>query len=141
MVRTFNGDVRDKTMLDLQVSEIAVYGFAYHTDRSVAHNEVNPGLGLRFKRPQDSFFYMVGDYKNSDWKNSVYFGVGKEFWNFGPVSVRAVAGGITGYKMAVMPVILPEVALKWGGYGVVVNFIPPTPWNSGVFGLSFIRSF
>ena len=128
-------------MLDLQVTEIIVYGAAYHTDRSVPHNEVNPGLGLRFKRPQDSFFYTVGDYKNSEWRNSVYFGVGKEFWRFGPMTFSAMAGGVTGYKMPVMPIVVPEIQLDFGGMGVAVDFIPPTPWSSGVFGFSLFKKF
>lgn len=122
--------------------EIIVYGAAYHTDRSKPHNEINPGLGLRFKHHDDDFFYAVGDYQNSNWRNSAYFGIGKEFWSFGPLSVRVVAGVISGYNSSVLPVVLPELSLKLGGgYSMDINFIPPTPWNTGVFGFSLGKSF
>lgn len=122
--------------------EVVVYGAAYHTDRSVPHNEFNPGLGLRFKQKDQDFFYAVGNYQNSNWKDSTYFAVGKEFWNMGPVSVRGLVGLITGYNKTVLPVVLPEVVLQLGGgYGLGVNFIPPTPWTSGVFGFSLTKSF
>lgn len=126
---------------DLHVSDVIVYGAAYHTDRSVPHNEVNPGLGLRFKGASSEWFYMIGDYQNSQWKNSTYFGVGKEFWRVGPLSVSAIAGAITGYNRYVLPVVLPEVALHFGSFAIAVDFVPPSPLNPGVFGFSIIHSF
>lgn len=127
--------------IDLHLDSVVVYGFAYHTNRDVKHNEVNPGLGLRFKSPDSEWFYMLGDYKNSNWKNSFYFGVGKEFWRFGPFSYSTLIGAITGYNSTVVPVLLPEVAMRFGDYALAVNFVPPTPWNPGVFGFSFIKHF
>ena len=126
---------------NLHLDSMVLYGAAYHTDRSKPHNEVNPGLGLRFKSPDSEWFYMVGDYKNSEWRNSFYFGVGKEMWHFGPFSYSTLIGGITGYNTSVLPIVLPEVALKWGSYSLAMDFVPPTPWNPGVFGFSFIRHF
>lgn len=126
---------------DLHLDSIVIYGAAYHTDRSKPHNEFNPGIGLRFKSPDSAWFYMVGDYKNSNWKNSVYAGIGRQMWSFGPFTYSTLIGVITGYNKYVLPVVLPEVALHWGSLAVAANFIPPTPWNPGVFGFSVIKSF
>ena len=126
---------------DLHLDSVVLYGAAYHTDRSKPHNEVNPGLGLRFRAGDSEFFYALGAYKNSQWNNSVYAAIGTEFWRFGPLSFGALAGVITGYNKSLLPIVLPEVALHFGHMALAVNFIPPTPWNPGVFGFSLIKSF
>lgn len=60
--------------------------------------------------------WTVGTYYNSDRKQSVYAG---KTWDYG--RWRLQAGGITGYRYAVMPMIVPSVGL---GYGFRLSVLP-----------------
>jgi len=62
---------------------INVYGLSYHLDRDEAEsrgqdNEVNPGLGLRYRMPGEKFdsFLEGGVYHDSGRNSAVYAGAG-----------------------------------------------------------------
>ena len=65
---------------------INVYGLSYHFDRDQAKalgldNEVNPGLGLRYRIPRERFDWFLdgGAYRDSGRNTAVYAGAGA-FW-------------------------------------------------------------
>ena len=65
---------------------INLYGFSYHFERGRAKelgfdNEVNPGLGLRYRMPRERFdaFLDAGGYRDSG-RNSALFAGGGLFW-------------------------------------------------------------
>jgi len=117
------------------LEEVVVHFASYHQDRTNPHNETNNwGLGLHFTRT-DRSQYVAGTYKNSQWKQSVYAGVMWEVYAAGPLSFNVLAGGITGYNMAVMPVLLPEGRLHFGNTSLIVTYVP------GIFGFSIGRKF
>ena len=111
-----------------------VYGFSYHLDRSEAENrgqdsEVNPGLGLRYRVPSESFdaFLDGGIYRDSARNTAVYAGGGM-FW-------KATQGLRLGGAFAVFKsdtyndseaffVPVPLVAYEWRKVSLNVVYIP-----------------
>lgn len=64
-------------------------------------NNSNPGIYIKMKSG-----LTAGTYYNSERRVSVYVG---QTYDWGPMSVTL--GGITGYKMAVMPMVVPSIRL------------------------------
>jgi len=117
------------------LEEVVVHFASYHQDRTNQHNETNNwGLGLHFTRT-DRSQYVAGTYKNSQWKQSIYAGVMWEVYAAGPLSFTVTAGAITGYEMAVTPMLLPEGRLRFGNMSLIVTYVP------GIFGFSIGRKF
>jgi len=68
---------------------VNVYGLSYHFERDRAKelgfdNEVNPGVGLRYRFPRQDFDWFVdgGAYRDSGRNTAVYAGAGA-FWKIG----------------------------------------------------------
>jgi hypothetical protein len=76
---------------------INLYGLSYHLDRARARelrvdNEVNPGLGLRYRVPHSerlAWIFDVGTYRDSGRNTALLAGAGA-LWN---ISERARLGG------------------------------------------------
>lgn len=105
-----------------------------HFDRR-EYNEVNPGLEVRWHK--DSYFWSVGGYRNSNYRNSFYVGAGKELLAYGPVALNLRAGLITGYEWAVTPGLLPEVTFTFGNAVALVSILPRIKDSPTVLGFSF----
>ena len=111
-----------------------VYGFSYHLDREEAEsrgqdNEVNPGLGVRFRVPGDNFdsFLDGGIYRDSARNIAVYAG-GGFFWK---ATERLRLGGAVAVLKSdtynegeafVAP--LPLIAYEWRKATLNVVYIP-----------------
>jgi hypothetical protein len=130
---------------DYCVQEVVVHAASYHFDRDTDLNEFNPGLGLHFRVPNHSFFVTVGAFENSLSRPSVYAGIGKDFAIAGPLGFRLSGALITGYYVAVAPIVLPELTLKVHGYGLAVGYMPRLEFGDSVvesfLSFSLLKSF
>jgi hypothetical protein len=108
---------------------------AYHFDRkAVAEknlNESNPGIGL--EREDGDWRQMVGVYKNSDRKNSVYGLVGYTPVHAGGFSAGVFGGGVTGYETPVQPAGGLLMTYQGKNMGVNLTAIPNVP-SKNVYG-------
>lgn len=89
-----------------------LHGLSYHADREYDHNEVNPGLALRYypNKPVVGDHYTIGVYKNSSRRQSEYLGVGWEYEVSEYLTLGVTTGLITGYKQAdVLPFLVPNI--------------------------------
>jgi hypothetical protein len=102
---------------------VVLHVTAYHIDRDTEHNENNLGLGVRLRPADRKLFWMVGFFRNSLDEYSVYAGGGLELWSHGPVALRVLFGGVSGYDSAVAPMIVPELAVG-GNWRVAFSYIP-----------------
>lgn len=129
-------------MMDLPADinySVVAHAASYHFDRSEDFNERNAGLGLR-ARKQD-WQYMVGGYKNSLGKSTIYAGVGKILWEKGPVSFALLGILATGYRYPLVPAVVPELEVKLGSVSLLINYLPPLPSSPQVVALSFMKRF
>lgn len=122
--------------------EVVVHVASYHADRSKDHNEINPGLGLRIKKPYSRWFGAAGFYDNSLYRTSFYVGVGTDVPLTDHVALRFTAGGVTGYyEMPLQPVVVPELVFEARGYGVAIGFVPKVRQEGAVMSFSLIKRF
>lgn len=96
---------------------------SYHMDRSVPHNEVNPGVGCN-KRMGQKWGIGSGIYYNSHWKTTLFLGTSYypysyNNWRFGGTFMLA-----TGYDMPVTPIPMFSIKWKQPHYSVVVHAVP-----------------
>jgi hypothetical protein len=113
---------------------INVYGFSYHFDREEAEargqdNEVNPGLGVRYRVPGGKFdpFLDGGVYRDSARNTAVYAG-GGFFWK--PTERLRLGGAVAVFKSDTYnngdaffaPV--PLIAYEWRRVTLNVVYIP-----------------
>lgn len=98
-----------------------VSGFvSQHINSHKAENWNNYGIGYRFGSPS----VIVGYYHNSDYKNSFYAAY-EARWKFTDhIQAGIVAGGVTGYKSAVIPLVLPELVAQVKGFELAVTYAP-----------------
>ena len=113
---------------------INVYGLSYHFDRDRAKelgfdNEVNPGLGLRYRLPHDKFDWFVdgGAYRDSGRNTAVYTGAGA-FWK--PTEHLRLGGALAFFHSEsyndghafITPV--PLAAWEWRAVALNVVYFP-----------------
>ncbi|KVP16875.1 hypothetical protein [Burkholderia ubonensis] len=98
-----------------------VSGFvSHHINVHKRYNENNYGMGYRFGQAD----VMVGYYRNSDDKNSVYAAYEARWKLTNNLQLGVIAGGVTGYKIAVTPLLLPELVTQVGGLELAVTYAP-----------------
>lgn len=87
---------------------------AHHWNRTDVReqnlNEVNPGIGLRFV--DNNFHKLIGVYKNSVRKTSVYALMAWTPLGTESVRIGAVAGAVTGYAKPYVPAAGAYVVVK-----------------------------
>jgi hypothetical protein len=117
---------------------VNVYGLSYHFERSRAQelgfdNEVNPGLGLRYRLPRAAFdesfdlFADGGAYRDSGRNTAVYAGVGA-FWK--PAGGLRLGGALAFFnsdtyndgKAFIAPV--PLAAWEWRAVTLNMAYFP-----------------
>lgn len=100
-----------------------VSGFvSHHINVKKDFNENNYGIGYR-----DDSGVLIGYYRNSEYRNSVY-AVYEARWKLTDnLHMGVLAGGVTGYRWAVTPLVLPELALQAGRVELAVTYIPKVP--------------
>jgi hypothetical protein len=132
---------------DYCLQEVVVHVASYHLDRdkNQEFNEFNPGIGLLFRVPGHGFFAAAGIYENSLYRPSAYAGVGKDFPIAGPMAFRLTGALVTGYSYPVIPVILPELTFRAGGYGLAIGYVPELSFGGAVvesfFSFSLLKKF
>ena len=85
-------------------------------------NQSNPGIGV------EANGYIAGIYRNSDYRNSVY--VGRDWLPIvdGHLHAGLAYGAITGYRMAVAPLVAGRITYENGNFGVNLNVMPDPFW-------------
>lgn len=112
-----HADILDRVELQPAI----VSGFvSHHIDTKTHYNENNYGLGYRFGKAD----VLMGYYRNSHFKNSVYAAYEARWKLTDNVHAGVIAGGVTGYKTAVAPLALPEVALQVQRLELAVTYVP-----------------
>jgi hypothetical protein len=105
--------------VDLQPAVVSGF-LSYHIDTNKHYNQDNWGLGVRLPKVD----VLVGYYHNSDYKSSFY-AVYEARWKLTDnLQVGAAAGGVTGYKRAVSPLILPELVLQVWRIELAATYVP-----------------
>lgn len=117
---------------------------SYHMDRTAHYNEKNYGIGLEYQFNKD-IAAVAGEYKNSFYNKSTYYGVLYTPFSAGPFKAGILAGEITGYVLR-EPRTYGFVAapmIVWEGERIGVNmvFVPPLGNGTGVLGLQLKAKF
>jgi hypothetical protein len=113
---------------------VNVYGLSYHFDREEAKergldNEVNPGLGLRYRMPRQEFDWFVdgGAHRDSARNTAVYAG-GGAFWK--PTQRWRLGGALALFQSDTYndgdPFIapVPLVAYEWRPATITMAYFP-----------------
>lgn len=92
-----------------------------HLNTKRKYNEENVGVGYRFGK----YDVMVGTYRNSVNRTSVYAGYEARWKLVENFQVGLLAGGVTGYsEAAVKPFVLPELVLDFRGVELATSYVP-----------------
>jgi hypothetical protein len=121
-----------------------IFGFSIHTDRSAGHNEVNPGVGVRYAfsqpAPRWALFGEGGIYydSNREWAKYVALGTSYRFaraWSVG----AAIAYGQSPSYNSGKPFIALVPGLAFEYRKVVINavLLPSENAESKIAGLAF----
>ena len=102
---------------------------AYHWERDAVKkynlNENNPGIG--FERDYGLSRLMVGGYKNSDRKNSLYALLGYTPVEINNLKAGVFGGGVTGYDRPVIPAAGLLFSYQGKDLGANVMLTPNVP--------------
>jgi len=114
---------------------INLYGLSYHFERDTAHelgtdNEVNPGLGVRWRMPREAFdgafdfFLEAGAYRDSG-RNTAVLAGGGIFWK--PTERLRLGGGLAFFHSETYndgnPFIAPLPLLAYEWRAVTANLV------------------
>lgn len=105
----------------VDIKPALVSGFvSHHIATKKTFNENNYGIGYRF----DESGVIVGYYRNSEYRNSVYATYEARWKLTDNLHVGVIAGAVTGYRWAVTPLVLPEMVLQVGRAELAATYIP-----------------
>lgn len=116
--------VSSNVMADAYINvNVAAYHFNREATKTYNFNEINPGIGMEFSDRNGG--YMVGTYKNSIYRQSVYALVSYTPIHVSNVDIGVVAGGVTGYEYApIVPAIGVLVTMKYKKVGINLMLVP-----------------
>lgn len=130
---------------------INVYGLSYHFERDRAHelgtdNEVNPGLGARWRIARERFDWFLdgGAYRDSGRNTAVYAG-GGAFWK--PTEHLRLGGALVFFNSDTYndgdPFIapLPVVAIEWRAVTLNMVYFPKVSGVNDINTLGFWLTF
>lgn len=104
--------------VDLQPAIVS--GFvSHHINVKKQFNENNYGIGYRFGSD-----VIVGYYRNSEYANSVYAAYESRWKLTDNIHMGVLAGAVTGYQVAVVPFVLPELALQVRNVELAATYAP-----------------
>lgn len=113
---------------------------AYHYDRDAVReknfNENNPGIG--YESDDGIHRVMLGGYKNSERRNSLYALAGYTPFRLGDLQAGIVGGGVTGYRRDITPVLGLLMSKKLGDLGVNLVLSPNVP-KQNVYGFAGLQ--
>lgn len=109
---------------------------SYHEDRAHRYNEKNLGIGLEHHLTSD-VRVIVGEYKNSFYNKSEYYGIAYLPFHRANVSAGALLVKVSGYDLEspkrFLPVAVPVISYE--KERVILNFIIIPPFRKmGVIG-------
>jgi hypothetical protein len=126
---------------------INIYGLSYHFDREEAEargldNEVNPGLGLRYRIPRQEFDWFLdgGTHRDSARNTAVYAG-GGAFWK--PTQRLRLGGALALFQSDTYndgdPFIapVPLVAYEWRPATITMAYFPKIEGVNEIHTLGF----
>jgi hypothetical protein len=129
-----------------------VYGFSYHFDRGRARelgvdNEINPGLGLRYRIPHSEklqWIFDAGAYRDSGRNTALLAGAGalwraSEGWRLGGALVVLGSDTYNGGKTFVAP--LPLAAYEFRSAALNFVYLPKVSDLNEVAALGFWATF
>jgi hypothetical protein len=129
----YTHEARSDTYLDINgLSKHSINEYCYQ-GKCQPFNQTNPGLGITTDLT-NHIDLKVGGYKNSYYKTSLYAGINihtaltHNVWNISP---GIMVGMVSGYDKTPMRVgtvvlsIIPNVAIHYQDFGVVIGYIPP----------------
>lgn len=123
---------------------LAVFGLSLHTDRSESHNEVNPGLGLRYSfAPPDSRWEAFGESSfyydsNREWAKYVAGGAAyrlADSWKAGAALAWVQSPGYNKGKPFLA--IVPSLGYQSRRFTVNAVLLPSEHASSKIAGLAF----
>jgi hypothetical protein len=131
---------------------INVYGAAYHLDRERAKqlrvdNELNPGLGLRYRDvlvPQWDWFGDIGAYRDSGRNTAAYAAAGalwKTTWGLRAGGALAVMHSDTYNRGRTFVAPLPVLAYEWQRVTLNMTYFPRVADFNEVAALGFWLTF
>jgi hypothetical protein len=123
---------------------VNLFGFSLHTDRSESHNEVNPGVGLRYvfayPTPRWGLFGDASVYydSNREWAKYVALGTHYRFAESWYVGAAVAYGQSDGYnKGKPFFALIPGVGYEYRRVVFNVVLLPSETADSKVAGLAF----
>ncbi|KVP96489.1 hypothetical protein WJ97_11405 [Burkholderia ubonensis] len=127
MVALLAGSAAHAEFLDrVDLQPAIVSGFvSHHIDPRQHYNENNYGIGYRFGKAD----VIVGYYHNSHYKGSVYAAYEARWQLAENIHAGLLAGGVTGYKAAVSPFVLPELVLQVYRLELATTYVPSVTRN------------
>ena len=89
------------------------------------YNQTNYGIGLAYE-VNPNLTYVVGEYENSLYQNSKYFGITNETYRIGDMHVGYLAGFVSGYTKTpkFQPMVAPMASYEYRGVGINLIWIP-----------------
>ncbi|KVP16876.1 hypothetical protein [Burkholderia ubonensis] len=125
----FAGSAAHAEFLDrVELGPAIVSGFvSHHIDppHHTHYNENNYGVGYRFGKAD----VIVGYYHNSHYKGSVYAAYEARWKLTENIHAGLLAGGVTGYNVAVSPFVLPELVLQVKHLELAATYVPNVTRN------------
>jgi hypothetical protein len=121
-----------------------IFGFSLHTDRSAGHNEVNPGVGLRYvfsqPTPRWALFGEAGIYydSNREWAKYVALGTSYRFAQAWSVGAAVAYGQSQSYNNG-KPffALVPGLAFEYRKVVINAVLLPSENADSKIAGLAF----
>ena len=106
---------------------------SYHFD-SAGHNQRNYGIGVE-QVLNERWSLMAGEYRNSNYRTSVYAGVAWRPLRAGDFHFGFAGGAISGYLKHPVPMVVPTASWEHEQFGANVFFAPHVKDAPGVIGL------
>jgi hypothetical protein len=143
-------ELTDETNRSSEQSEVGlglnVFGLSLHTDRSAGHNEINPGVGLRYvfwqPAPRWALFGETSIYYDSNRQWAKYVALGTSYriaeqWRVGAALAYGQSRSYNGGKPFVA--VIPGLAFEYRS--VVYNAVLlPSGSDSKIAGLGFFAT-
>jgi hypothetical protein len=123
---------------------VNIFGFSLHTNRSEGHNEINPGVGLRYvlwePAPRWALFTDASIYYDSDRHWAKYIALGgsyrfAEAWSVG--AAVAYAQSKTYHDGKAFFAVIPGVAYEYGPVVFNAVLLPSESADSKIQGVAF----
>lgn len=89
------------------------------------YNQTNYGIGIAYE-VNHNLTYVAGEYENSLYQNSKYFGITNEPYRIGGAHIGYLAGFVSGYTKTpkFQPMVAPMASYEYKGVGINLIWVP-----------------